>query len=248
MFSMKYGKKLSMEIRDLQVRVGKREILHGVNFDIPEKGIIAIIGPNASGKSTLANVIAGNPEYIVTKGSILWHGKDLLKLPIWERARLGIFLSFQNPVEVPGLNILEFLHSAFSYSHVKDEKNFDSALTVAQSDLSLPPSFFERSLNEGFSGGEKKRSEMLQMQILRPKFAILDEIDSGLDIDARKMIAKMIQDKVRHEMVCLLITHSPRFLRELHPERIYIMKEGKIVAEGGNALLTEVEQKGYAHY
>ncbi len=236
-----------LEIKDLHVEVEGKEILKGIDLKFKKGKIHALMGPNGSGKSTLANIIMGNPKYIITKGQILFERKDISKLNPNERAKKGIFLSFQNPSEVEGVAISNFLRMAFNNS--KDQKisvfDFHKLLKEKLKLLKMPENFSEKYLNRGFSGGEKKKSEILQLAVLNPKIAILDETDSGLDIDALKTIASGIKMLMNKNKTIIIITHYKRILEYLKPDRLFVMMDGKIVAEGGKELVEKLEKKGY---
>ena len=237
-------------IKDLFVNIDGKEIIKGVNLEVKEGEIVALMGPNGSGKSTLANIIMGNPKYQVTSGKILYKDKNILDLKVDERAKLGLFLSFQYPTEVSGVSLTNFLRTA--YNSLNENKisllDFKKLLEEKMTLLKIDKSFMTRYLNEGFSGGEKKRAEILQLAILNPKFAILDETDSGADVDSLKVIANGINSLKNKEKSFLLITHYNRILRYIKPDRVYVMVNGKIVDEGGAKLADEVEEKGYKKY
>ncbi len=240
--------KLAMKIKNLQAGIDGRLILQGVNLDVKTGELVAIMGPNGSGKSTLAQVIAGSPFYQVKSGQILWRGRNILKLKPEERAQLGLFLAWQYPVELPGVNLYDFLLTA--YQAVQGEKkverkNFDQLLKQALIDLKLTDKFLQRSVNEGFSGGEKKKVEILQLKVLRPKLAILDETDSGLDIDALRIIARNIKDLLGVGIGFLVITHYQRLLHYLQPDQVKVMLQGRIVKSGDAKLARQLERKGY---
>lgn len=237
-------------IKDLFVNIDGKEIIKGVNLEVKEGEIVALMGPNGSGKSTLANIIMGNPKYQVTSGKILYKDKNILDLKVDERAKLGLFLSFQYPTEVSGVSLTNFLRTA--YNSLNENKisllDFKKLLEEKMTLLKIDKSFMTRYLNEGFSGGEKKRAEILQLAILNPKFAILDETDSGADVDSLKVIANGINSLKNKEKSFLLITHYNRILRYIKPDRVYVMVNGKIVDEGGAKLADEIEEKGYKKY
>jgi Fe-S cluster assembly ATP-binding protein len=238
-----------LEIRDLTVEVEDTEILRGVNLDLDKGRTIALMGPNGSGKSTLAYAIAGHPAYEVTGGSITWQGTDLSELTPDERARLGVFLAMQYPVEVPGVSVTNFLRTALN-AVSGDEipvRQFMQRLKAEMADLGVDESFLQRSVNEGFSGGEKKRFEILQMALLRPQLAVLDETDSGLDVDALKTVSEGVDRLRSPDLGVLIITHYTRILRYIRPDEVHVMSEGRIVASGGAELADELEERGYDH-
>jgi Fe-S cluster assembly ATP-binding protein len=246
----------TLEIRDLHVDVAEasgasREILRGVDLTVSSGQTHAIMGPNGSGKSTLAYAIAGHPKYLVTQGSVTLDGEDVLAMSVDARARAGLFLAMQYPVEVPGVSVSNFLRTAATAVRGEAPKirTFVKELQAAMDDLSIDRAFAERNLNEGFSGGEKKRHEILQMQLLNPKIAILDETDSGLDIDALKVVAAGInafREQPGHGV--LLITHYPRILHEVQPDFVHVFVSGRIVEEGGAELADVLEAEGYEKF
>jgi len=238
---------MKIEIKDLHVTVDDKEILKGVNLDITKGEITTIMGPNGSGKSTLANVLMGHPKYKVTSGQILLDGENITNLKADERAKKGLFLSFQYPSEVSGVRISSFLRTAYNTVTGKDISvvEFHKMLKEKMAQLNMDSSFLKRSLNEGFSGGEKKKCEILQLITLNPKYAILDETDSGLDIDALKVVANGINSIKNDDMGILVITHYYRILDYLTPNKVYIMQDGKITRSGGAELAKEIENKGY---
>jgi len=246
----------TLEIRDLHVDVAEasgasREILRGVDLTVSSGQTHAIMGPNGSGKSTLAYAIAGHPKYLVTQGSVTLDGEDVLAMSVDARARAGLFLAMQYPVEVPGVSVSNFLRTAVTAVRGEAPKlrTFVKELRSAMDELSIDPAFAERNLNEGFSGGEKKRHEILQMQLLNPKIAILDETDSGLDIDALKVVAAGInafREQPGHGV--LLITHYPRILHEVQPDFVHVFVGGRIVEEGGAELADVLESEGYEKF
>jgi Fe-S cluster assembly ATP-binding protein len=245
----------TLEIRDLHVSVesdaGAREILRGVDLTVRSGETHAIMGPNGSGKSTLAYSVAGHPKYTITQGTVTLDGEDVLAMSVDERARAGLFLAMQYPVEVPGVSVSNFLRT--SVTAVRGEapklRTWVKEMRTAMEELSMDPAFAERSVNEGFSGGEKKRHEILQMQLLQPKIAILDETDSGLDVDALRIVSEGV-NKVAStgEVGTLLITHYTRILRYIKPDFVHVFVDGRIVAEGGAELADELEANGYDSY
>jgi Fe-S cluster assembly ATP-binding protein len=238
-----------LEIRDLTVEVDDTEILRGVNLDLDKGKTIALMGPNGSGKSTLAYAIAGHPAYDVTGGTIRWQGTDLTELTPDERARLGVFLAMQYPVEVPGVSVTNFLRTALNATSDEEipVRQFMQRLKGEMAELGVDESFLQRSVNEGFSGGEKKRFEILQMALLKPALAVLDETDSGLDVDALKVVAEGVNRLQGPDLGTLIITHYTRILRYIRPDEVHVMSEGRIVASGGAELADELEERGYDH-
>jgi Fe-S cluster assembly ATP-binding protein len=241
----------TLEIRDLTVAVEDTEILTGVNLTIRSGETHAIMGPNGSGKSTLAYAIAGHPKYTVTGGTVTLDGEDVLAMSVDERARAGVFLAMQYPVEVPGVSVSNFLRSAATAVRgeapklrlwVKEQKE-------AMGRLEMDPAFAERNVNEGFSGGEKKRHEILQLELLQPKIAVLDETDSGLDVDALRVVSEGV-NRVRSsgDTGVLLITHYTRILNYIKPDYVHVFVKGRIVEQGGPELADELEKHGYAKY
>ena len=245
----------TLEIRDLHVTVetenGTKEILKGVNLTINSGETHAIMGPNGSGKSTLAYSIAGHPKYTITSGTVTLDGEDVLAMDVDERARAGVFLAMQYPVEVPGVTVSNFLRTAKTAvdgeapklrTWVKDVKD-------AMGNLKMDPAFADRNVNEGFSGGEKKRHEILQMELLKPKMAILDETDSGLDVDALRIVSEGV-NRVHGETGCgvMLITHYTRILRYIKPSHVHVFVDGHVAAQGGPELADELEENGYDKY
>jgi Fe-S cluster assembly ATP-binding protein len=240
-----------LEIRDLHATVEGTEILKGVDLTINQGEIHALMGPNGSGKSTLANTLLGHPKYKVTKGDILVDGQSVIDLSPDKRAKRGLFLAFQYPVAVPGVTMFSFLRAAYNAVHT-DEKNqaptiFDFKDTLAERMklLEMDESFMNRYLNEGFSGGEKKRAEILQLAMLKPKFAVLDETDSGLDIDALRVVAEGVTKIANKDLGILVITHYQRILKYIMPTFVHVMYEGRITASGGQELSLKLEEKGY---
>jgi Fe-S cluster assembly ATP-binding protein len=240
-----------LEITNLHAGIDGKEILRGLDLKIEPGEVHAIMGPNGSGKSTLANVLAGRPRYEVTEGKVLFEGKDLLELPAEERAREGVFLAMQYPVEIPGVNNIYFLKAALNAVRKhrgQEELDAMEFLQLAREKMKvveLDEKFMNRGVNEGFSGGEKKRNEIFQMAVLDPKLAILDETDSGLDIDALRIVAEGVNTlRTEHHSV-LVITHYQRLLRYLVPDFVHVLSNGRIVKSGGKELAEELEQKGY---
>lgn len=239
------------EIEDLHVSVEGREILRGVNLTICPGEVHALMGRNGSGKSTLANALMGHPKYQITRGTVRLHGENVLGWTPDERARQGLFLAFQNPIAIPGVGTGNFLRAAVKAVHGGEAINavqFRKELTQRMSALQIDPSFATRALNEGFSGGEKKRAEMLQLAMLRPKLAILDEPDSGLDIDAVRIVSEGINSvhQQQPDTGVLLITHYQRILNYVRPDTVHVMVKGRIVQSGGEELVQELESAGYA--
>jgi len=229
------------------------EILKGVDLTLNAGEIHAIMGPNGSGKSTLSKVLAGHPAYEVTEGSVLYKGQDLLELEPDERAQAGVFLAFQYPVEIPGVSIANFLRMAVQSKNPDEELDifdFQEKLMEAMELLEMDPSFAERSVNDGFSGGEKKRNEILQMAMLEPTLAIMDETDSGLDIDALRVVSNGVNKlhAARPEMTILMITHYQRLLNYIKPQFVHVMANGRVVQSGGPELALELEAQGYELY
>ena len=246
----------TLEIRDLHVSVEEaagtqREILRGVDLDVNAGETHAIMGPNGSGKSTLAYAIAGHPKYHVTQGSVTLDGEDVLSMSVDQRARAGLFLAMQYPVEAPGVSVSNFLRTAVTAVRGEAPKlrDFMKNMRAAMSALSIDPAFAERNLNEGFSGGEKKRHEVLQMELLNPTIAVLDETDSGLDIDALKVVSEGI-NRFRADAShgVLLITHYTRILRYVRPDFVHVFVAGRIVRQGGPELAEELEREGYEKF
>jgi Fe-S cluster assembly ATP-binding protein len=241
-----------LEIRKLAVAVGGTPILHGIDLVVPDGEVHAMMGPNGSGKSTLAYVLAGREDYEVTSGSIRYDGHDLLAMEPEERAAAGVFLAFQAPVELPGVGNANFLRTALNaVRRVRGEPDLDAVqfLRIARAEakrLSMPDDMLRRNVNVGFSGGEKKRNEVLQMAILRPRLAILDETDSGLDIDALKIVAGGVNELRGPDFSALVITHHQRLLDHIVPDRVHVLTGGRIVRSGGPELARELEAHGYA--
>ena len=241
-----------LEIKNLHATVADKEILKGINLSINAGEVHAIMGPNGSGKSTLAQVLAGRETYQVTAGEVLYEGKNLLELPPEERAVAGIFLAFQYPVEIPGVGNLYFLRTALNAIRKRrgleelDPMDFLALAKERMKRVELDQSFMNRSVNEGFSGGEKKRNEVFQLAVLEPKLAILDETDSGLDIDALRIIAKGVNSLRSKDRAMLVITHYQRLLEYIVPDRVHVMAGGRIASSGGKELALELEKKGYS--
>src|SRR5438270_3928758 len=240
-----------LDIKNLHAGIDGKEILNGLELHLEPGEVQAIMGPNGSGKSTLANVLAGRPRYEVTQGSVTFEGKNLLGMPTEERAREGVFLAMQYPVEIPGVNNIYFLKAALnSIRKHRGEEEHDAMefLELAREKMKLvdlDPAFMNRAVNEGFSGGEKKRNEIFQMAVLDPKLAILDETDSGLDIDALRIVAEGVNALRSEKHSVLVITHYQRLLKYLVPDYVHVLAEGRIVKSGGKELAEELEQKGY---
>ena len=239
-----------LEIKDLRVSIEDKEILKGVNLTLKTGEIAAIMGPNGTGKSTLSAAIMGNPNYEVTQGEILLDGENILDLEVDERARLGLFLAMQYPSEIPGITNAEFIRAAMNAGKEDDEKisvmDFITKLDEKMAFLGMKEEMAERYLNEGFSGGEKKRNEILQLLMLEPKFALLDEIDSGLDIDALKVVSKGVNAMRGKDFGAMIITHYQRLLNYITPDVVHIMMYGRVVLTGGAELAARLEKEGYA--
>jgi Fe-S cluster assembly ATP-binding protein len=237
-----------LEIRDLHVRIEDREILRGVDLDISRGEIHALMGPNGSGKSTLANTLLGHPAYEITQGTILFKGQDITESDPHERAKAGLFLAFQYPVAIPGVSVANFLRMAINAKREQPigVKEFGGLLDHAVRLLDVDRSFTSRHLNDGFSGGEKKRAEILQMAMLEPDVAILDETDSGLDIDALRTVAEGVQRLHEEQgLGALIITHYQRILHYIEPRFVHVMMDGRIVLQGGVELVERLEREGY---
>lgn len=246
-------------IKNLHVQVEGQEILKGLNLEIGKGEIHAIMGPNGSGKSTLANTLMGHPAYEVTEGEIWFKGKDIVELSADERSRLGLFLAFQYPSAIPGVSVANFLRTAINARYEQpgssgngngnrrgiSMRDFRMLLKEKMAMLKMDPSFARRYLNDGFSGGEKKRMEILQMAMLKPEIAILDETDSGLDIDALRIVSEGVNQLMSPELGVLVITHYQRILNYIKPEHVHILVNGRIVLSGGPELALELEEKGY---
>jgi Fe-S cluster assembly ATP-binding protein len=238
-----------LKIQDLYACIDETSILKGINLEIKPGEIHAIMGRNGSGKTTTANIIMGHPDYEVESGTVELNGKDLLEMETWERAREGVFLSFQYPQAVPGLQVGNFLRKSVAATLGEDAakgKDFRNKLKESMKELDIPSSFLGRYVNDGFSGGEKKRFEILQLMLMTPKLAILDETDSGLDIDGIRTVAKGINAAIRGtDSGALIITHYSRILEHVKPDKIHVLIGGKIVKTGGPELALELEEKGY---
>lgn len=244
-----------LEIRGLQVVVntenGQKEILKGVDLTVNSGETHAIMGPNGSGKSTLAYSIAGHPKYEITGGSVHLDGQDILEMSVDERAKAGLFLAMQYPVEVPGVSVSNFLRTAATAlrGEAPNVRKWVGEVKEAMAALKMDPAFAERSVNEGFSGGEKKRHEIMQLELLKPKIAILDETDSGLDVDALKIVSEGVnRAKEANDLGVLLITHYTRILRYIKPDFVHVFANGRIVEEGGPELADKLEEHGYEEY
>ncbi len=241
-----------LAIKNLHVEAGGKPILRGLSLDVEAGEVCAIMGPNGSGKSTLANVLAGRDGYVVTAGEILYQGKDLRALPPEERAREGIFLGFQHPVEIPGVANTYFLRAALNAIRKHrgeeglDAMDFLAMVKMKAKSLGLNPDLLGRPVNEGFSGGEKKRNEILQMSVLEPRLAVLDETDSGLDIDALREVAGAVQALRHPQRAIVVITHHQRLLDYLVPDRVHVLSAGTIVTSGDKTLAVELEKNGYS--
>jgi Fe-S cluster assembly ATP-binding protein len=240
-----------LEIRNLHVRAADKDILRGLDLEVDRGEIHALMGPNGSGKSTLANVVMGHPNLEVTEGQVLFKGEDITEADPDERARLGLFMAFQYPVSVPGVTVTKYLRTVLNaHRDARGEepiplKEFRQTVEAAMELTNVPREFSSRYLNEGFSGGEKKRMEILQLALQRPELAILDETDSGLDIDALRVVANGVNSVAGPEMGVLIITHYQRILHLVQPSHVHVMYQGRIVKEGGPDLVGELEAKGY---
>jgi len=240
-----------LDIKNLRASIGDKEILKGIDLTVNAGEIHAVMGPNGSGKSTLAQVLAGHPGYEVTAGTVLYDGRDLLEMDPEVRAQEGIFLAFQYPVEIPGVTNAYFLRSA--YNEIRKSKGMEELDPLEFLDLmeektklvDMDPAMMNRSVNTGFSGGEKKRNEILQMAVLEPRLAILDETDSGLDIDALKVVAAGVNALRRPDNATIVVTHYQRLLNYIVPDRVHVLAQGRIVKSGGKELALELEEKGY---
>lgn len=239
----------TLTIKDLHVEIDGKEILKGVNLEIKGGEIHAIMGPNGTGKSTLSSAIMGHPKYEVTSGSITLDGENVLEMEVDERARAGLFLAMQYPSEISGVTNADFLRSAINSRREEGDEislmKFIRQMDKSMEFLEMDPNMAQRYLNEGFSGGEKKRNEILQLMMLQPKIAILDEIDSGLDIDALKVVSKGINEMRGEDFGCLIITHYQRLLNYITPDHVHVMMQGRVVKSGGPELAQRLEAEGY---
>ena len=246
------GEVIVLEIKNLHASIQGKEILRGINLSVNAGEVHAIMGPNGSGKSTLAHVLAGRPGYDVTAGEVIFEGKNIVDLPPEERAREGIFLAFQYPVEIPGVSNLYFLKAGLNARRKHqglpelDAMDFLALSKEKMKLLEMDESLLNRSVNEGFSGGEKKRNEVFQMAVLQPKLAILDETDSGLDIDALKVVANGVNSLRSPERAIVAVTHYQRLLNYIVPDQVHVLSEGRIVRSGGKELALELEERGYS--
>jgi Fe-S cluster assembly ATP-binding protein len=236
-----------LEIKNLHVGIEGKEILKGVDLVVNSGEVHAIMGPNGTGKSTLASALMGHPKYEVTEGEAYLDGANILDMEVDERARAGLFLAMQYPAEVPGVTNSDFMRQALKATSGKEVGLFEFAIKYEKTveELKMRPDLAHRYLNEGFSGGERKRNEILQLKVLKPKFAILDEIDSGLDVDALKIVGSNVSDLVNDQFGCILITHYQRILDYIKPTNVHIMIDGKIVLSGGQELIQKIDQNGY---
>jgi Fe-S cluster assembly ATP-binding protein len=240
-----------LEIKNLRVKINEKEILKGLDLKIGDNQVHALMGPNGSGKSPLASTLMGHPGYEVVSGAAIFNNENILEMEANERAEKGLFLSFQYPSEVEGVNITSYLRMIYNKSHEQKLSpiKFREVLKEKMEILDIKEEFINRYLNDGFSGGEKKRMEMLQMLILEPKLAILDETDSGLDVDALKVVSKAVNYLVeKTQMSVVVITHYTRILNYIKPEFVHVLKDGKIIKEGGESLAHEIEVSGYAPF
>lgn len=240
-----------LEVKDLHVRAGDTPILKGVNLQVKAGEVHAIMGPNGSGKSTLAKVLAGHPAYEVASGSMSYDGEDLQELDADERGRNGLFLAFQYPVEIPGVSNSQFMRQAYNERRKAqgldelDPLQFDDYIREKIKVVDMDPDFLDRSVNVDFSGGEKKRNEILQMAVLEPRLAVLDETDSGLDIDALRVVANGIKSLASDDNAVVMVTHYQRILDYLEPDHVHVMTDGQIIKSGGKELAIELEERGY---
>lgn len=240
-----------LSVRNLQAKVVGKEILKGINLEVKAGEVHAIMGPNGSGKSTFAKALAGEPHVEITGGEVLYQGKNLFELEPEERALAGVFLAFQYPVEIPGVNNAGFLRMAYNAKRKKagleemDPLEFDEFVKEKANTVEISHHFLDRSVNQGFSGGEKKRNEILQMAVLEPKLAVLDETDSGLDVDALRIVAQGVNKLRRPDNAMILVTHYQRILNYIQPDFVHILFDGKIIRSGDKSLALEVENRGY---
>ena len=245
------GAKPLLAIKGLTATAGDLEILKGIDFEVYKGEVHAIMGPNGSGKSTLANVLAGRPDYTVTGGEVLFEGHDILQLDPEIRARMGVFLAFQYPLELPGVRAWQFLKAGVDAKRIHNgeeemsAREFDQMLKAKVDQVQIDPDLVKRAVNEGFSGGEKKRNEILQMAVLEPKLALLDETDSGLDIDALRIVSDGVNLLRSPENAVILVTHYQRILNYITPNHVHVLYDGRIVQSGGPELAHELEEKGY---
>lgn len=239
-----------LRVENLHVNVGKKELLHGINLTVNTGEVHVIMGVNGAGKSTLLHAIMGNPQYMVTEGKIYFQGEDITDMSVDKRAKLGLFLSFQSPISVAGISMENFIRTAKTTISGKQQRLFPFKRLMKQrlTDLAMDPSYAERYLNDGFSGGERKKSEILQMRILDPKLAMLDETDSGLDVDAVRIVSKNISEYHNENNAVMLITHLNQILKFITPDYVHILINGRIVKEGGAELVDEVETNGFDAY
>ena len=238
-----------LEIRDLHAGVEGKEILKGLNLLVNKGEVHVILGPNGSGKSTLMNVIMGHPKYTVTSGTMQFAGEDMKELKTFERARRGLFLSFQTPEEIPGITVENMIRTARQTITGQKVKilPFRKEMKATMQDLKMKPEYAQRYMNVGFSGGEKKRNEILQLLMLQPKLALLDETDSGLDVDAVQIVSEGVARFHNEENSCLIITHNTRILEKLKVDRVHVLMDGRIVEEGGAELIDEINRRGFTH-
>ena len=238
-----------LEIKDLHAGVEDKEILKGLNLSIGKGEVHVILGPNVSGKSTLMNIIMGHPKYQVTSGEMFFEGEDLSSLKTFERTRKGLFLSFQTPEEIPGITVENMIRTAKQAITGQKVKLFPfrKELKAMMQELKMKPEYAERYMNVGFSGGEKKRNEILQLLMLQPKLALLDETDSGLDVDAVQIVSEGVAKFHNSENSCLIITHNTRILEKLHVDKVHVLINGKIVEEGGAELIDDINHRGFTH-
>lgn len=241
-----------LQIKDLHISVEDTEVVRGVNLAIGTGEIHTIMGPNGSGKSSLVNALMGHPAYKITRGSVQYNGKNLLEMEAHERAQAGLFLAFQYPKEIAGITLRNFLFAAYNAVHPEAKKispiKFKKFLEQHMADLHMDTAFAERFVNQGFSGGEKKKAEVLQMKVLQPKMALLDETDSGLDVDALQIVAEGVNSLQSDAFSALIVTHYARILHYIRPDHVHVMVQGKIVKSGGYALAKELEDTGYKQY